>query len=204
MAILLKYKGIDVNQECKRGVNPLLIACTRGNISIVNLLLACKDIDLSQNDEQWYSSLSSAVNGGHVKVVQMLLDKGVDVNAIGEAGITALQLAVQKGNSDIVKALLAYEKINVNVQTTNHTTPLKFAAGKGDIDSMNILLNHKAIDVNMGSKSDNGETVLYIDNILIINCITNCIANNLYHQYALLFGITDWLIDYKIKRHATS
>ena len=46
MDTLLKYEGIDVNQQDKRGYSPLLLGCVNGNIAIVKMLLACKDIDV--------------------------------------------------------------------------------------------------------------------------------------------------------------
>ena len=45
--ILLKYEGIDVNQQDKRGYSPLISGSVIGNIAIVKMLLACKDIDVN-------------------------------------------------------------------------------------------------------------------------------------------------------------
>ena len=52
--------------------------------------------------------LWAAVRNGDAKAVKALLDKGADVNAKNEIGITALWIAASKGQPDIVTVLLEH------------------------------------------------------------------------------------------------
>ncbi|KAJ7828675.1 ankyrin repeat-containing domain protein, partial [Mycena olivaceomarginata] len=42
---------------------------------------------------------------GHLDIVQVLIKKGANVNVQGRSGETALQAALQRGQSDIVQLL---------------------------------------------------------------------------------------------------
>src|SRR5262249_17534496 len=51
-------------------------------------------------------SLWAAVRNGDAKAVKAALDKGADVNARNEIGVTALWIAASKGKLEIVELLL--------------------------------------------------------------------------------------------------
>ena len=70
--ILLKYEGIDVNQQDKRGYSPLILGCVKGNIAIVMMLLACKDIDVNLETLSGETALSLAQGRNYVEVVDVI------------------------------------------------------------------------------------------------------------------------------------
>ena len=75
---------------------------------------------------------------GAVEEVKKLLKEGVDPNAVDKDGRTALHIAT---DIEVIKVLLASEKIDVNVRG-NHfdRTALHEAAGKNDLEKVKALL----------------------------------------------------------------
>ena len=86
--------------------------------------------------------LIEAVQTDNAAEVQRLIAAGANVNAQGEHGFTALIWAAQNGYMDVVRALLAAEGIEVNVQE-GHTgsTALMFAALRGHYNTVQALLD---------------------------------------------------------------
>jgi serine/threonine-protein phosphatase 6 regulatory ankyrin repeat subunit B len=59
----------------------------------------------------------AAAEGGYTETVQLLIDKGVNVNAKGKYGMTALILASVRGHASIV-GLLADRGADINARET--------------------------------------------------------------------------------------
>ena len=96
----------DVNATNKNNVTSLMIACRKGNIDVINVLLnAGADTDIA--DAYGYTWLHFAVEGGCSKqVLHAILGHGADVNATNKYNETALKTACEKGNEDIINVLL--------------------------------------------------------------------------------------------------
>jgi ankyrin repeat protein len=110
-------------------------------------------------------------------VKKLLSDPEVDPNIRDEYGRTALEHAAYHGYVEIVRLLLSYPKINVNIQNKNDRiiymknkdgkvelvnengkTALIIAAINGYVDVIKELLAHKNINVNI--KDTGGKTAL--------------------------------------------
>jgi len=84
------------------------------------------------------------------------LTGGADVNAKDAFGRTALDAASQRGDLDVVQALLA-KGADVNAKDNNGLTALMLASPSGRVDVVQALLA-KGADVN--AKGNNGLTAL--------------------------------------------
>ncbi|WP_339048182.1 ankyrin repeat domain-containing protein [Candidatus Mesenet endosymbiont of Phosphuga atrata] len=96
----------------------------------------------------------AAVKRGDVEKVRSLLTQKIDVNARDYSckytnyyRKTALHIAVESGNKEIVELLLKHKEINVNAKL-NGDTALYVAASCGHVGIVELLLDHEKIDVN--------------------------------------------------------
>jgi ankyrin repeat protein len=178
-----------VTKGCE--TSPVNLAAFYGELDRVKKLVA-EGADVNAKDNGSYSPLHCAVCGEHKDMVEFLISHGAHVNAktsrgwtplMGaqstdivrlllvndapvnmntETGVTALHVAVNRGNTEAVKLLLDY-RANVNAKCpSTHGgwegwTPFHVACRKGNLDIVGLLLAHVA-DVN--AKSDKGDTPL--------------------------------------------
>jgi outer membrane protein assembly factor BamB len=92
-------------------------------------------------------ALWAAVRNGDTKAAQALLDKGADVNAKNEIGITALWIAASKGKPEVIKLLL---KAGADVNARDgiwYETPLSIAVAEGNAEAITALFRAGARDV---------------------------------------------------------
>lgn len=85
----------------------------------------------------------AAAEGQHTTRLKYLLAQGADIDAEGEAGLTALYNAAFRGDSENVQLLLA-SGADVNSRHEFAGTPICIAALRGHADVLEILSSHKA------------------------------------------------------------
>ncbi|KAH3763982.1 hypothetical protein Pelo_4154 [Pelomyxa schiedti] len=115
-------------------------AAHRGDTDTLRRLLA-GDHDLlnSVNDErQRVTALHAATWGGEPRCVEFLLSMNIDVNSQGKP--TALHLACQKGNVEIVKQLVGTG--TTNIKNTEGKTPVEYSQN----DEMRQLFQSSKFD----------------------------------------------------------
>jgi ankyrin repeat protein len=136
---LLLEKGAKVDVADVYGFTPLHKAASAGNVEIVKLLVSAK---ANLNAEMYgLTPLMLAVSSRKPEAVLALLDLGVNVNYAsrsGNVGQTALYSAIQNGDVEMVKLLLA-RKANPNARTKSGETLLQ-QAQKGEQDDIVALL----------------------------------------------------------------
>ncbi|KAH7150207.1 ankyrin repeat-containing domain protein [Dactylonectria estremocensis] len=172
MACFLGRKGL-VQVLITRGVNvngtgyyygcPIQAAARTGQTAIVKILLeAGADINVLQG--RWHTPLRAAIVGGYSAIVQLLIDQGADVklrykterlyvNDSEKSPPTALQLALQDGNLDICKALLAADPTLIDDES-HLPHPLIMACQKGDIEMATLLLEANVSPSIQGKKRE--------------------------------------------------
>lgn len=104
--ILLKYKLedllefseielVDVNQRGNFGNTPMHVACVRGNISEVELLLQ-GGANIDAAGELGNTPLHEAIGQSHMELISYLINLGARTDIPNEFGDTAISLAMQK------------------------------------------------------------------------------------------------------------
>ncbi len=92
------------------GMEPIHWAATGGHTAVVEALLAAgADPSISTNASMGYgyNALGFAIHHGHPETVRRLLDAGMTTDHVGENAFTALDLALDRGWTEIADALRA-------------------------------------------------------------------------------------------------
>jgi uncharacterized protein len=91
--------------------------------------------------------IQSAITGDVDALSAALMTE--DVNTADGDGWTALHIAARSGNLDIVRTLLAFPLVDVNIKNKWKSTPLMIAAGSGNLPVVELLLRHPGTMVDL-------------------------------------------------------
>jgi hypothetical protein len=104
-------KGPDYALRNRFGGNPLIPACERAHVEAVEVLLTSK-VDVNHvNNLGWTCLLEIVIlgDGGprHVEVTKLVLAAGANPNIADRDGVTPLQHARKKGQTEVAKLIAA-------------------------------------------------------------------------------------------------
>ena len=142
--VLLKHTDKSTI-NANRDRNPLLLACCRGRVQIVKLLLEHGfDPNLICGD-QYDTCLTAVCSVGYLAMVRLLLEHGAKVDLANEGHGTPLGVACQNGHLDIARLLLDHGA-DVNLATSRGNTPLISAVRRHQnyTDLIQLLLERGA------------------------------------------------------------
>ena len=125
----------------KDGQTCFHISCLKGYLNIVEYFLKDRKLKsfLDYFDDSMNSSLHFATLSGNLSIVNLLLDNEVDVNAVNEENLSALDLSCRKGYFEISKVLIShYSTIN------EINNPLETACYEGAHEVVSLLLSKGA------------------------------------------------------------
>lgn len=142
IASLLLEKNININTQNDKGKSALMFAASYDRTEIVKTLLKM-NADTSLRDYLGFNAFMLSVNFGYLDIVKILLPYS-DINEKIDDGATALALAAEIGNNDIVTYLLE-NGANVNDVKNNGMTPLIMASIFGHKDVITTLIKNNAI-----------------------------------------------------------
>ena len=156
----------------------LWLACSLSQQDSVKFLLEAGSYP-NMADDEGYTSLHSAVHGGcSKKTIRTLIDYGADVNATTKRKQTALLLACEKKNVDIINVLLT-SKADPNVADDDGDTCLHNTVRKHYSQEVLLAIINHGADVNVTNKKN--QTTLFLacemGNTEAINILLNAGAD---------------------------
>lgn len=151
----------DLNFEVTRdGACPLLIACAKGNLDFVNLMLCNPSLDIDKCDKNGVNAFFMAGYHGNVDIMRRLMEKGVDLFKKNVNGSNVLHIAVKRGLVDVVKELIRIQ-YPLNEPKVNGITAIGIAALRGSLPLLKLLHSNGG-DVNQTSPAGIGPLYLAI------------------------------------------
>ena len=161
-------KGYDAKKKEKYELTALNAATKESNIDIVKLLLSYKNIDVNRPNIFEYekykivkNALFIAVEVENVDIINILLEHGVDINFLNidhDREKTALEMAAEKGNHQIIELLLKCKNINPNIRFNKNGFHIRKqisiifdAVYKQNINIVKLLLAHPQLNVNLST-----------------------------------------------------
>jgi ankyrin repeat protein len=146
VAALLLCHGAQANSTEKDGRTPLLLACEKGHVGVVRVLMEHSEGQaLFEPDRQGRTPLQLAAYWGHEEVVNLLLSNGDQVNVKDPDGTTALLWACEEGHLGVVRVLVEHLGKRALRQTDEEgRTALHLAAYWGHAGAVTFLLTKGA------------------------------------------------------------
>jgi ankyrin repeat protein len=149
----------DVNARSAEGDTPLMFAAVLSTAECLKVLLD-GGADPNTRDKRDGTALMRAIP--NIEKVRLLLDRGAEVDARSDLGVSALMVAASSpGASDIVKLLLTRKADPTTPARAGRfagVPPLMYAVDFGDLESVKALVAAGA-DVKTGRS--NGATPLF-------------------------------------------
>ncbi len=102
--ILLKA-GADVNQKNNQGTPPLVVSAQKGNLPVLQLLLADSARDIEAADANGETAFIAACAAGHLPVVRALVMAGANTQAKNKRGRSGFALAQERYHNGVVEYL---------------------------------------------------------------------------------------------------
>ena len=152
---LLKQR-VDVNAAEADGFTALHWAAQRGNLPLVDLLLA-SGADARTGTRYNVTPLYLATLNGNAAIMERLLNAGADANSTAHEGQTMLMTAALAGKADAVRLLLTRGAKVDEKEPYKGQSALMWAAAEGNTAAVDVLLEAGA---DLKAKSTGGFTPL--------------------------------------------
>ena len=157
----LREKGADLKAKTNNDLTPLELAAYYGRADAVEELLKGKGIELIEvEDKNGSRALHWASRKGHPGVITKLREKGADLEAKTNNGLTPLHAAAFHGRADAVEELLKGNGIKlIEAKDNLDRTPLhlaSYATGNRDVIAK---LREKGADLK--AKTNDGQIPLH-------------------------------------------
>jgi len=134
--VIMKQNPDAINLVNESGYSPLILACYKGNVTVVNFLIKnVKDIDANSS---MGTPLMAAVVKGNKEIVQTLLENKANPNITDSNGTTALIYASMFKNYDIV-SLLIKAQANPDTKDNRGNSALDYAILANDDKLIEII-----------------------------------------------------------------
>ena len=150
-----------INGVTKEGYTPLHLACIKGHINVIKILLFLKDINVNIQNEKEGTPLHIACEKNNLQIVSILVSYKADLNIKNSKGKLPIELTKDENIKKILKKAMLYNKEddkNIIIKNNelalyvdNFFTPPKPPISIGPIDKRGHFLpvyEHIFIEVN--------------------------------------------------------
>ncbi len=167
--IKLHASSFSINAYDNEHETALYIACAKGYLEVVNMLLQCNgiNVNIGKQINSWgvylfkccinhIPPLYAAIVGGHLEVVQTLIQDG-RARYNFDYPTSAIQAAIENDRADIMEYLLTLSAINLQTKpkekhehlrsTESFEPPLFYAVQKSSMSLVNLLLAIPDLDI---------------------------------------------------------
>jgi len=140
IAELLIQKGANVNAKDKTGYQPLYYAIWKKDLDTAKILIGSgADIHNVKKGQRDYTYLHLTARMGTKEIAEMLIQKGTEIDAKDNEGMTPLHWALSRDSNDVAKLLLA-KGADFSWTDKNGLTALHYAVVSGYQDIIKLLL----------------------------------------------------------------
>eukprot|EP00903_Cladosiphon_okamuranus_P021888 g20122.t1 len=157
VAQALVDSSVDLRCRNDRGMTPLHLACSAGQLDVTRVLLLA-GADSHARDHRSRCPLHMAALSGNAELITSLLTCGADPNKASDVGTTALHNAALLGRVEVSRALLV-AGADVNCTDHNSFSPLYLASQNGHTQ---LVLDLLAAGADAGIKTNRGFTPLHV------------------------------------------
>jgi ankyrin repeat protein len=166
--LLVKTKGVNINQADKYSRNPLHFAAANGHIDLVQWIIEENEVNINQADGYGKTALHGAAENGHIEIVKLLVNtKGVNINQVSGVRKTVLHYAASQLSIYSIKVVeLLLQKMTaeaINQANYDGDTALHEAASQHSINSIKVveLLLQKMTPEAINQADELGRTALH-------------------------------------------
>ncbi|XP_048246179.1 ankyrin repeat and KH domain-containing protein mask-like [Haliotis rufescens] len=161
---LLVSEGADLTPTDEFNIDCLMVACERGNISIVRHILSLKTCDINRRGgERKQTPMMMALKGGHNAVYHLLVSEGADLTLTDEYNTDCLMLACERGNISIVRHILSLKTCDINRRGGEEKQTPMMMALKGKYYDIYHLLVSEGADLSLVDKNNTDCLMLACD-----------------------------------------
>ena len=130
-----------------------------GNVAVVRKMLKRRNVhvDYASPETRGFTALHHAVQTGHTELIELLLNFAASLDQLTDLGLTALQLAANRGQADAARTLIGAGAALDVTEPNLGASALMMAAFGGHTDVVALLLDAGAnvtLTGNCGSEAD--------------------------------------------------
>jgi len=146
---LTEEKNLNVNAQDEKGLTPMHYACQEGHHRVVSaLIFHGADCNIRTKEGQ-RTPIQVALANGYPNIAKILYYHGqAQVNVTTSKGRTVLHLCAMVADAyDLLEAILAVRKIDIDTQDKYGNTPLHYAVKCGSLEMVKLLVEAGKADI---------------------------------------------------------
>ena len=144
----------DINLKNYLGQTPFLIACSKGRMNIVAILLKNYyklKINLNKRDNDGVTGFHLACQNGHSDIAEMMMNNSskleINLNIKDKQGRTAFHLACMEGHSKIAEMIIKKSsklKIDLSTKDNEDSTAFHLACFHGQLEVAKLIMENSS------------------------------------------------------------